>query len=294
MTVSEYVSSWIDLRSCGLAPRTVEGYKALNRLYVAPVLGAVDVAALDPGQVQRLLADVRAAGHDRSALAVYVLLRSALPEVMAAVQRPLYRARRARWWRAAEVARFLAACPSLRWGHAWALALLCGLRRGELAGLRWADVDLRDQTISISNQRLRISGQGVIDAPPKSEAGFREIPIPEYLVALLRLERRRQLASGAPSSYVVCCLDGRPIDPGRLDRQLAADVQAVGLRPVGLHSLRHSMATMAISTGVPLRVLQDLLGHASVTTTAQIYSHVSNEAKRAAVTGISALATQAT
>lgn len=298
--LSDYLREWLELRSCGLAARTVTDYRALIVRYIDP-LGAVALDALEPSQVQRLLASICAKGHSRTAQAVYVLLRCALAEAVRSgllasnpvdrVLRPRHRRADPRYWSPQEAAKLLAACPSLRWGHVWALALLCGLRRGELAGLRWADVDQAAGVLHIRNQRQRAKGCGVIDVPPKSAAGTRDLPIPPALLPLLKAEYRRQLSarmrSRRPPGYVVANLDNSPIEPSRLDRQLAADIAAVGLRPINLHGLRHTMATAAVSADVQMRVLQALLGHASMTTTADYYAHVLPSAKSAAVLELS-------
>ena len=183
-------------------------------------------------------------------------------------------------------------CVGAPWGHAWLLAMLCGLRRGELAGLRWSDVDLTAGVLHIRNQRQRISGKGVIDCPPKSAAGRRDIPLPADLGRLLALVMRRQAAQaaacGVSAVYVVSYTDNRPIDPHALNAALSRDLAAAGLPPINLHGLRHSMATAAVAAGVPIKVLQTLLGHASYTTTADIYAHVLPTDRKLAIDAVAA------
>lgn len=294
MTVDNWVSSWISLRSCALAARTVAGYRDLHARYIAPALGALPLAALRAEDVQKVLASICADGHSRTAQLVLVLLRASLRAAVRAgylasdpcalLLRPRHIRADPRFMSRDDMRRFAAACISLPWGHAWLLAMLCGLRRGELAGLRWQDVDIPARVLHIRNQRQRLSS-GVIDCPPKSAAGKRDIPLPPALGRLLLLVHRQYAAS----LYVVCYQDGRPIDPHSLNTALTADLKKCGLPPINLHGLRHSMASAAVAAGVPIKVLQGILGHASYTTTADIYAHVTAEDTRKAIDTVSQL-----
>ena len=293
MTVYQWLSDWISLRSPGLAPRTVESYRALVARHIAPAFGSAALENLSPAAIQSLLAALCDAGHARTAQLVLVLLRAALSDaldlgVIAAdptrrVLRPRHVRADPRYWSPDEMRAFALHCNGAPWGHAWLLAMLCGLRRGELAGLRWSDVDFAANVLHIRNQRLRLAGSGVVDAAPKSAAGRRDVPLPGKLVALLRSEfrrqRLRQAAGAVLPAYVVSEVDNRPIDPHRLNLALSHDITAAGLRPINLHGLRHSMATAAVAAGVSIKILQSLLGHASYTTTADIYAHVLHSEK---------------
>lgn len=302
MLVETWLSDWVSLRSCALAARTVESYRDLIARYIAPALGGLDLAALAAADVQRLIASICAAGHVRTAQLVLVLIRAACRDAVIAgylAADPTARVLRPRHVRADP--RFMAAdqmhalarwCIGAPWGHAWLLAMLCGLRRGELAGLRWSDVDLAAGVLHIRNQRQRISGKGVIDCPPKSAAGRRDIPLPADLGRLLTLVKRRQAAQAAvcgfSAVYVVSYTDNRPIDPHALNAALSRDLAAAGLPPINLHGLRHSMATAAVGAGVPIKVLQTLLGHANFATTADIYAHVLPNDRKIAIDAVAA------
>ena len=286
--VGQYVSEWVSLRSSGLAARTVESYQSLIVHHIAPAFAGLPADELQPVQLQRLLASLCGRGLSRTAQMCYILIRAAYRDdcrsgVLASdpsdrVLRPRHVAAAPRFWSPEEIRAFVVVCPSMRWGHAWLLALFCGLRRGELAGLRWSDVDLPGKVLQICNQRQRLEGVGVVDLPPKSRAGRREIPLPSLLCDTLAAEYRRQRAQQALGAvlpaYVVSGVDNRPIDPHRLNLALSDDIASAHLRPINLHGLRHSMATAAVSAGVSIKILQSLLGHAHYSTTADIYAHV--------------------
>lgn len=286
-SVADFLTEWVNLRSAGLAPRTIESYNGLISRQIGPNLADIAADQLQPEQVQRLLSGLCAAGHSRTAQLVYILLRAAYSEAVRVgilatdptnrVLRPRHVASDPRWWSLDEVKTFAQACPSLQFGHAWLLALMCGLRRGELAGLRWSDVDLIGHELHICNQRQWVGGR-LIDAPPKSRAGRRSIPYPSLLHDTLarqnRLQRLQQARGAVLPVYVVCGSDNRPVDPHRLNKALWCDIERVGLRQINLHGLRHSMASAAVAAGVDIKVLQSLLGHAHYSTTADIYAHV--------------------
>ncbi len=304
MEVSEYLSTWVDLRASGLAPRTLECYRSLIRLHIAPALAGVDLAWCRPDRLQELLAQLCRDGHARTAELCFVLLRAALADAARAgylaespaarLLRPSHRPAPPRWWTEDELRAFLAASRASPWFPAWALALACGLRRGELAGLRWADVDLERGVLHVCNQRQRLAGVGVVDLPPKSSAGVRDIPLADPLPGILAAELRRQRAAAAGGAclpvYVVATRRNSAIDPHQLNRALSRDIARAGLRPINVHGLRHSMATLAISEDVSIRVLQALLGHAHYNTTADIYAHVAERKARAAAVSVAGAA----
>lgn len=300
MTVSQWLSLWIDLRAAALAPRTVECYRDQLRLHIAPTIGARKLTALKPSHISAMLTELIARGCSRTAQLCFTLLSAALRAAVRdgrlkrnpcdALTPPKHRKKLPAWWTPDELRVFIAKTADSPFYAAWQLALCCGLRRGELAGLRWADVDRSAMVIRIRNQRQRITNVGIIDAPPKSAASVRNIPMPDGLLQILDRHRLMQEAasvlSGVRPIYVVSP-DGSALCPEALNRALSADIAAAGVRPINLHGLRHSMATLAISLGVSMRVLQALLGHSSYATTANIYTHVLQTDQAAAMDKIS-------
>ena len=150
------------------------------------------------------------------------------------------------------------------------LGLLCGLRRGEICGLKWADVDLGEGILHIRSQRQRLNDGRLVDVPPKSDAGRRDIPIPRELRPILA-------ARAAIGGYVTA------LTPEGLRIALERAERRAGVKHIGLHGLRHTMATNAVRGGVSLRLVQNLLGHTSYTLTARVYTHPDLEMLRYAV-----------
>lgn len=188
---------------------------------------------------------------------------------------------------AAEVDQLRAEFAKDRIGHAWELALY-GLRRGEIAGLRWSDLDLTKKTLTIKNNRVDAGGAAV-ENDPKSTASRRTLPLPDRLMKVLRAAKKRQaterLALGehyGPGEYVVCNEIGQPYHPQVLSRYWAEAVKAAGVRHIKLHGGRHTAATLMHLDGVPVAVIAAWIGHSDPTLTLRVYAHSQDDALKAA------------
>lgn len=265
MNVSTWLNDWLILRTEELRPRTIESYRDLIDRYVVPSIGSIEAEALRPEDVRHMLAAIVAAGKTRTAELCFVMLKCAFADLetnpMLKIKRPKHKQTRPEPWQDAEIDAYLAACRAHRHGLALSLGLLLGLRRGEICGLRWGDVDFDAGMIYIRNQRIRLSTGEIIDAPPKSETSIRDLPIPAQLLPQLKRAR------GLPDVYL-CALT-----PSGLDQAHRKLVRRLGLPQIPLHGLRHSMATASLRHGGKMRALQSILGHANYATTANIYTH---------------------
>ncbi|GAB7066330.1 hypothetical protein JCM12141A_06190 [Mycolicibacterium hodleri] len=156
-----------------------------------------------------------------------------------------------------------------RYAIAWQLALT-GLRRGEVAGLRWVDVDLENRTLQIASTRLRF-GKHLVEDTPKSRAGRRTLPIPDHLAAALRSARAIQAADRLmlgeeyeASGFVVVDEWGTALSPHALTSRWARMLKAAGVRHIRYHDARHTCGTLMHLQDVPIAVISAWLGHSSV------------------------------
>jgi integrase len=154
------------------------------------------------------------------------------------------------------------------------------MRRGEVVGLRWSDVDLEDARISIVQTHVLVNRK-VIVSEPKTLKGRRSVALDPATVAALRQLRRRQLeerlAQGefwTDTGLVAIHVDGTPINPRLFSSWFAQHARAAGLPPIRLHDLRHSYATAALAAGIPAKIVSERLGHANIAITLDTYSHV--------------------
>ena len=186
-----------------------------------------------------------------------------------------------------EVQTILAAIADDRLGHAWELAL-SGLRRGEIAGLRWCDIDLNARTLSVANNRVDAGGAAV-ENDPKSAMSRRTLPLPDRLVSVLKGAKTRQArerlalgADGGPWEYVVCNEAGLPYHPQVLSRYWRAAAKAAGMREIKLHAARHTCATLMHLQGVPVAIIAAWIGHKDASLTMKLYAHSQDDALKAA------------
>ena len=171
-------------------------------------------------------------------------------------------------------------CTDIRFKTAAMLLLLTGMRRGELCGLEWSDVDLDAATITIARSVTTVSGFGVVEKEPKTESSKRVIAISDKLISVLTDYKKWYDAyqydmgdrwQGAGRLFVA--EEGKRLYPGTIDNWVHKICDEAGLPRRTVHSLRHTNITMQIAAGVPLVTVSGRAGHARTSTTTDIYSH---------------------
>ena len=157
------------------------------------------------------------------------------------------------------------------------LELATGLRRGELLGLKWEDVDLERGDLRVRRQVSRINGE-VVEAPLKTKNAYRTLPLAEDTVSVLR-EQRKKVGN---SPWVFPSPDGGPISPDSVLHMLHRVLKRAGLPKVRFHDLRHTFATLALQNGVDVKTVSGMLGHFSAGFTLDTYAHITSAAQRQA------------
>lgn len=173
------------------------------------------------------------------------------------------------------------------------LDLLTGLRRGELLGLEWSDIDFSQKTMQILRTAQYLPKRGVYTDTTKNQSSKRIVMISDQVVKVLQEQYQWQLLQRhllgndwIQSDRVITMPDGAPMQPDRLTHWFAAFVKRTDLPPINVHSLRHTYATLCIAKGVPITAVAEQLGHANVATTAKIYAHAIKSAQIAATTAV--------
>lgn len=162
----------------------------------------------------------------------------------------------------------------------WRLAATTGLRRGEICGLQWNDVDLEEGRLSINRQVVK-GKRGIALAPPKTKASRRRIAIDPTTVSALRTNRKLQLETKMmlggryhDADLVFCRPDGSMLHPDGVAQRFDRHVRDAGLRRIRVHDLRHTHASIALSIGEHPKTVQGRLGHSKISTTMDVYSHL--------------------
>jgi len=271
MLFCEWYTQYMTLYKSALKPRTREEYDRIQRTYLAPILGALDVAAITPEDVQRCLVLAADRGGTRQAQAVFSLIHAVMRRAcrsrlilwnpVDALDKPEHTPEQGRQLTDRD---YDAAAPFIRQDLALSLALFAGLRRGEICGLQWGDVDLQHGVLQIRRQRQRVNGKLIVQTP-KSAAGQRDVPIAPELLPLLRHSFRF-----FPKAFVVEC------SPEHVGHRWTTIQQRDVLlsQHYRLHDLRHTYGSRLILKGCLPRVVQYLMGHGSLKVTMRVYSHV--------------------
>ena len=157
------------------------------------------------------------------------------------------------------------------------LELATGLRRGELLGLKWEDIDLEHGDLRVRRQIARINGQ-VVEAPLKTQNAYRTLPLAEDTISILK-EQKKKVGS---SPWVFPSATGGPISPDSVLHMLHRILKRAGLPEVRFHDLRHTFATLALQNGVDIKTVSGMLGHFSAGFTLDTYAHVTTSAQKAA------------
>jgi integrase len=215
----------------------------------------------------------------------------------AAIRRPKGTSREAAHLTPAQVAELLDAAQSTRYAPLFELLVHTGLRRGEALALRWTDVDLDlDRgTLRVRGTLARIDGTLVV-TEPKTAKSNRFVPVSAPAELLLRDLQRDQAAERVhagsawhETGYVFTTETGEPCDPRNALRAFKVAATPAGLPSAGLHTLRHSAASVMLTHGVPLKVVSEILGHSSIAITGDVYGHVSPDVSRDAVATLGAV-----
>ena len=293
----DYLLAWLEHAERGWAPSTAYRQRGIVRNHLIPELGHLRLDQLGPQHVQRLLDRKSRRLSPRSVQYVRVVLHTAIdqarrwrmvPEnVVGLVPGPSVRRDPVVPLTAAEAATLLEDAPGTDAGTLYALAILTGMRQGELLALRWRDVDLEAGALRVERTLYRPSRAAWELRRPKTEGSRRRIAIGPQLVALLREHRQRQrVARLAAGSWVDLDLvfpagNGEPRYASSVTKRFQQDVRRLGIRQgVRFHDLRHTAASLMLARGLSLKVIQEQLGHANFAFTADVYTHLEESLRR--------------
>ncbi|MDA8331592.1 MAG: site-specific integrase [Candidatus Dormibacteraeota bacterium] len=301
LTVAAYLDAWLAGRRDAGAIRatTATAYAVVIRVHLSPRIGRIPLVRLGREQITSCYRDLKASGRadggdaglsQKSMYNIHLVLRKALADAVDAGYLEVNPAVRAwtapraeatmRTWTEDEAAQFVRTLFGQPDAALYRLALATGMRRGELLGLRWRDLDLDSRSLSVSQQVVRAAGSLRVGSP-KTAASRRRIALDADTVEVLRGHRRSQavekLQAGRGQSaddLVFGRPDGTPRDPDVVSHRFRNLVAAAKLPVIRLHDLRHTHASLLLARGTNPKVVQERLGHASVAITLDLYSHV--------------------
>lgn len=324
LTVREYLEQWLEASGSRVRPTTLASYRQHVNGLIVPVLGGERLQELTPAMIDRLYALLLREGRKpkkkpkenektpaptpltaATVRRVGATLHKALSDAVKkriipynpadAAQPPKIEqdadgAGETRSWTRKELDTFLAFVASDRLFALWRLAAWTGMRRGELAGLTWRDVDLEARTITVQRARVTVSSADVRESKPKTHQGRRQVELDvETAQALAKWQEyqkhdREEWPGEWPTHGLVFTLeDGSGLHPDYLTRTFQSLAKRAGVPLVRLHDLRHTHATLLLAAGVPVKVVSERLGHSTVAFTMEVYQHVLPGMQRQAV-----------
>ncbi|MFD7642325.1 tyrosine-type recombinase/integrase [Kitasatospora sp. NPDC059795] len=300
--LSEWLPYWLEHFIKPHRKRTTyDKYEMHIRLHLLPSLGSKSLEGVGTADVRKLVATVTTKVSAATAKESHLVLRTALSaavrdeliarNVAKLVQAPRVEYRVIKPWSLDDTLTFLEGARRDPLYTTFVLAVALGLRRGEILGLHWSDVDLDNRTLTVRHQLQRVDGVLYQDSPKSRRV--RVVPLPLMCVAPLRWQRLRQaeqrrqrLAAGEvwqESPYVFTTASGRPVEPRNLSRSFTRISASESLPPIRLHDTRHGCATLLAAAGVQPRDLMAILGHSQIAVTMEIYAHVVQDNQREAM-----------
>lgn len=302
-TLEEWVlGSWLPTMKSQVKPTTWASYDRMLRLHVLAVLGNRPLHKLNPTLLNSLYVDLMAAGykkesrggglHVKTVRHIHSTLHKVLGDPIDAgllTNNPADRAKPPRpragsptemkFWNAEQLGRFLAHIEGDRLEAAWHLLAMTGMRRGEVLGLRWQDVDLDHRRLAVRHTITAV-GYEIKESTPKNHQAC-TIDLDPGTMEQLKAHRERQAKEKEAwgpgyqdTGLVFRREDGTPVHPQLFSQQFEREVRRSGLPQIRLHDVRHTHATIALRAGVPVKVISERLGHEDPAFTMKQYAHV--------------------
>ncbi len=302
LTVGDYLTQhWLPLAKRSLRPTTWDSYNRTLRNHVIPRIGDVNLQNLSAAHLDQLYTELLSGGRKdskggglspKTVRYIHTTIHKALKDaerkqlvtrnVAQAADAPKSRtagSAELMTWSGEEVGIFLGALRDHRLYAAYVIAASTGMRRGEVLGLRWRDVDLQTRRLAV-RQTITCVNYKIVVGTPKTAKGRRSIAIDTTTVQSLRDHRKRQWAERAElgtgfvdQDLVFCQLTGAPVHPDFFSQTFDRTVARLGMRRIRLHDLRHTHATLGLAAGIPPKIMSDRLGHATVAFTQDVYMH---------------------
>ncbi|MEV5377559.1 tyrosine-type recombinase/integrase [Streptomyces nondiastaticus] len=297
--LAEWLPYWLEhIVKPNRKPTTHAKYETHVRLYLVPRLGKKTLEKLSARDVRTALAQIANATTSATAKESHRVLRSALTaacreelitrNVVKLVEAPKVDGYEGQLWTLDETLAFILTARRDPLYAAFMLAVGLGLRRGELVGLRWQDIDFDGRTVQVRKQRQRVGGENYEDDTKNRRR--RTLPLPVLCIAPLRWQRMRQQAmrikAGAnwhETGLVFTTRTGRPIEGSNVLRSFHRLTAKAGLPRIRVHDARHGAATLLAAGNVHPRTAMELLGHSKISVTMDVYTHVPDALKREAI-----------
>lgn len=305
MKTGEYLQYWVGVHANTTELVTAQTYRQHIRVHFIPHLGHIPLQKLSTQDIQRMYDALTKQGRKPSTLnSIHIALRAALNDAVRwgklaknpchGVKLPKAKKREQLILTKDQADQLIAACQDalsekVQLGAILLLLITTGIRIGEALSLHWSDIDFEKKVLYVANTLSYDKEQRKLyEADPKSESGQREIALSKLAISTLsahrhnQIEQRLMATTWEDHNLVFTSLTGKHTWDSSVRYQFKVFLRKLGLPEMHPHDLRHNIATALIAAGVPMKTVQNLLGHAKLSTTMDLYGHVSPEMKQSA------------
>lgn len=298
-TVAQFLTDWLEnTHKQRIRPRTYERYREAVYLHLVPALGHHKLQKLTAKHLDAFYAKKASEGLASTTIIYYhSVIHNALgkavkwglvPQNVADLASPPRKGRyEIQPLTVEQVQKLLATLRGHKWEALFTLALATGLRRGEILGLKWQDINFTTEKLQVRRILSRVPTNMenrehvYVEAEPKTKKSRRSVTVASFALDALRAHRvhQQEMKRKAGSlwqehDYVFCTSFGTHLNPNHVVTELKKVLKEAGLPDIRFHDLRHSAATLLLSLDVHPKVVQEMLGHTQISTTMDIYSHV--------------------
>ncbi len=296
--VDAWFQYWIEVKQKTVRPNTVRNYRERYERNIKPLIGNMLLSDVKTIHCQHIMNKMAEEGYRTSTLyqariSLYNMLEYAvendmLPKnpctklVKSSIGAP---SEKKEALTLEEQKLFLDAIVGSSYELQFRFALQTGLRTGELVGLRWEDVDFKEETLTISRTlEFRHSTHIWREGPPKSQSGYRTIPLTKEAIEILKEQKKKNNALKVTpiewKDQIFLCRKGTPVKNSTYDTALFKYCDKAGIRRFAMHVLRHTFATRCIEAGMKPKTLQTILGHSNIGITMNLYVHTTDDEKK--------------
>lgn len=315
MPLSHWLNTWLwEYKKQSLRPNTFTSYEQNIRVHIEPELGKITLKDLKPDKLQSFYNKKVEHISPATVKKLHQIIHGALQQayknqmvpknVSELVILPRMKKKEVKVFSKEEQQKFMDIIKGDRAELAFRLDLATGLRIGELLALRWCDIDLDNSTLKVNQSLNRVKffdskgnkSYNLDFGEVKTKSGNRIIPIPENIVNELKLHKAKQQEKESEETdesmdykLVFCTSNGTPLEPRNLMRSFYRLTEKAGIMDANFHCMRHTFATRALEAGINPKIVQEILGHSTISMTLDTYSHVMPDTKKDAASKLNSL-----